>query len=115
MNMPPAREPLQNDFPRFELRRAAIDVLQPSLDFGKPGSLDALLRGIVEAGDEELRDLRSLVRWKLEGVCEHGVPGHVGILARFQAAGMVNARTGPPGHPLYRRASIGLAATVAEA
>ena len=54
-----------NSFPRLELRRAPIDLLKTSLNLGKPGSLDAIIRRVVEASDQQLRDIRPLLWRKL--------------------------------------------------
>ncbi|MDO9016198.1 MAG: hypothetical protein Q8S73_41875 [Deltaproteobacteria bacterium] len=54
-----------NSFPWLALRRATIDVLKTSFDFRKPGGLDALVRRVVETGDQQFRDIRSLLWGKL--------------------------------------------------
>jgi hypothetical protein len=54
-----------NGFPRLDLRRAPIDLLKTSLNLGKPGSLDAIIRRFVEASDQQPRDIRPFLWRKL--------------------------------------------------
>jgi hypothetical protein len=57
-------ESLPNSVPGLQLRRAAVDVLQASLNLGEPGSLNVLVCGFVEARDQALRGVCTLLRRK---------------------------------------------------